>query len=154
VPARLTNTTRRCQAFAALATLLFGTAGAAAPQRPDAPVTARECVAEARTPAAMAACEREAQVALKARIEQLSDAIRARLDARQRLVFERSAEAWQTFVGREQGMLELSLGRRGDGLGPTLLPGAVSELYETRERQLREHLHNLNLARPPAVDKP
>ena len=46
---------------------------------------------------------------------------------------------------------ELTLSQRGDGLGEKLLPGAVTLLYEQRERQLREHLHNLSsrLREPP-----
>lgn len=87
---------------------------------------------------------------MKKRIEQLSAEIRTRLDARQRLVFDRNVEAWQAFFQQEIAMLDLSLGARGDGLGPSLRTGAISLLFEQREQQLREHLHNLTSAKRAA----
>ena len=105
-----------------------------------------DCVAKARNPQAVTACEQREQTALKERIEILSATIRGQLDAGGRIVFERNVEAWQRFFDSEQAMLELSLARRADGLGATLSVGALNRLYEQRERQLREHLHNLNQA--------
>jgi hypothetical protein len=89
-------------------------------------------------------------VAIRKSIEQLSVEIRARLDARQRLVFDRNVKAWQTFFEQEVAMLDLSLQARGDGLGPALRTGAITQLFEQREKQLREHLHNLMSAKPAA----
>ena len=109
-----------------------------------------DCVAKARNPQAVTACEQREQTALKERIETLSATIHGRLDAGGRIVFERNVEAWQRFFDSEQAMLELSLARRADGLGATLGVGALNQLYEQRERQLREHLHNLNQAEPQA----
>ena len=106
----------------------------------------RDCVAEARDPKAVTACEQREQTALKERIETLSATIRGQLDAGGRIVFERNVEAWLGFFDSERAMLELSLARRADGLGATLGVGALNQLYEQRERQLREHLHNLNQA--------
>jgi len=105
-----------------------------------------DCVAKARNPQAVTACEQREQTALKERIETLSATIHGQLDAGGRIVFERNVEAWQRFFDSEQAMLELSLARRADGLGATLSVGALNRLYEQRERQLREHLHNLNQA--------
>lgn len=111
----------------------------------------RDCIAQARDSAAMTACEKQAQLSLQEDIKRLSAAIRAKLNQSQRIIFDQSTAAWQTFVQRETAMQELTLSQRGDGLGDKLLPGAVTLLYEQRERQLREHLHNLSsrLREPP-----
>jgi hypothetical protein len=98
----------------------------------------------------VATCEKQAQSLLKENIDRLSAAIRTRLNQSQRAIFDSSASAWQAFFEHEQTMLELSLGQRRDGLGPNLRSGAVTLLYEQREQQLREHLHNLSLAAPAA----
>lgn len=123
-------------------------AAGADPVLPKAGNGLRDCIARAKDAGSIAACEIQEQAALKARIEQLSAAIRARLDASQRMIFNRSATAWQAYFEHETTMLELSLELRKDGLGPKLRPGAVTLLYEQRERQLREHLHNISVARP------
>jgi hypothetical protein len=104
----------------------------------------RDCIAQARDSAAMTACEKQAQLSLREDIKRLSAAILAKLNPSQRMVFDQSAAAWQTFLQHETAMQELTLSQRGDGLGDRLLPGAVTLLYEQRERQLREHLHNLS----------
>ena len=104
----------------------------------------RECIAQARDSAALAACEKQAQLSLREDIRRLSAAIRAKLNPSQRMVFDQSTAAWQTFVQHETMMQELTHAQREDGLGDKLLPGAVTLLYEQRERQLREHLHNLS----------
>lgn len=145
--ARLTKPTPCCKALLLSAALLLAAAAAAAP--PSPPSGLRECVAAARDAAAMAACERREQTHLRQRIDQLAVNIRARLDTRQRLVFERNIQAWQAFFDSEVALSELSLGQRRDGLGPALRPGAVTRMLEERVRQLREHLHNLTLAQPP-----
>jgi hypothetical protein len=119
--------------------------GAAAAQPPQ---DLRDCVADARDAAAVAACEVTAQAALKARIERWSAAIRKRLDARERLLFDRNAAAWKAFFDSEVALLDLGLGKRADGLASKLRPGAVTRLYEQREEQLREHLHNLSIPGP------
>ena len=98
--------------------------------------------------AAVAACETTAQAALKAGIERWSAAIRKRLDARERLLFERNASAWKVFFDSEVALLDLGLGKRADGLASKLRPGAITRLYEQREEQLREHLHNLSIPGP------
>jgi rhamnose utilization protein RhaD (predicted bifunctional aldolase and dehydrogenase) len=103
----------------------------------------RDCIAQARDSAAMTACEKQAQQSLKQDIKRLTAAIRAKLSESQRMIFDQSTAAWQTFVQHETAMQELTLSQRGDGLGDRLLPGAVTLLYEQREHQLREHLHNL-----------
>ena len=104
----------------------------------------RDCIAQARDSAAMTTCEKQAQLSLREDIKRLSAAIRAKLNPSQRMVFDKSTAAWQTFVHHETAMQELTLSQRADGLGDKLLPGAVTLLYEQRERQLREHLHNLS----------
>ena len=104
----------------------------------------RDCIAQARDSTAMTTCEKQAQLSLREDIKRLSAAIRAKLNPSQRTVFDKSTAAWQTFVHHETAMQELTLSQRADGLGDKLLPGAVTLLYEQRERQLREHLHNLS----------
>lgn len=128
--------------------LLVLASAAAAGAPPDKPVSLRECIAGAGDAAAMAACETREQASLRKRIGELSGAIRSRLDAPQQLVFDRNSRAWQAFADSEAAMLELSLGRRSDGLGPALRPAAITLIYEERVRQLREHLHNLTLTAP------
>lgn len=109
----------------------------------------RNCIAQARDSSGVAACEKQAQRSLQEDIRRLSAAIRTQLNPSDRLVFDQSAAAWQAFLQQETTMLELTLSPRADGLGDRLLPGAVTLLYEQRERQLREHLHNLS-SRPRA----
>ncbi|MCB1786627.1 MAG: hypothetical protein H6953_15600 [Chromatiaceae bacterium] len=142
--ASLTKVSRRCKAPLLPLCLVLTAAGANA----AAPVAdgLRDCIAKARDPGAIAACEHRARSALQAHIQQLGDEIRSRLDARERQQFEHNVAAWEAFFAAEKKMLELSLGARGDGLGATLMPGAVNRLYEQREQQLREHLHNLKSA--------
>lgn len=148
--ARLTKQKARCKTSVALASLLTAAAAAEPPPLAAQDDALRRCIAGAHSAAGIADCERREQATLKARIAELSTAIRARLDARQRQVFERNSGAWLAYVDSEVAMLGLSLGGRRDGLGPSLQTGAVTLLYEARERQLREHLHNLGLAGPPA----
>lgn len=107
----------------------------------------RDCVTRAGSAAAISTCEQQHQSRLKQSIRRLTAAIRARLDRHQRQIFDRSAEAWRNFLNRESVMVNLSLGQRTDGLGPKLAQGSITRLYEQREQQLREHLHNLSL--PP-----
>jgi hypothetical protein len=148
VPERLTKPDkgRKARFFLVIA-LLCTTGATAAPPNPG-PFDLRACIASAQTAAALAACETQAQADLQQRIQQMTTAIRQRLDAKQRLIFERSVSAWQAFFDSEVALLEMSLGLRPDQLGPKLKPGAVTRLYEQREQQLREHTHNLSLARP------
>ena len=134
----------------ALAGLLLAIGAAAQPPVQSSLTGLRDCVAKARDPQAVAACERREQTALEGRVEALNATIRERLDSSGRLLFERNVEAWLAFFDSERAMLELSLARRADGLGATLGVGALNQLYEQRERQLREHLHNLNQAEPQA----
>jgi hypothetical protein len=128
----------------------FSLAQAAGSDRSQPPSALRDCIAQARDAAAVANCEKHAQSVLKENIERLAAAIRMRLNQSQRAVFDSSASAWQAFFEHEQAMLELSLRQRRDGLGPSLQSGAITLLYEQREQQLREHLHNLSLAAPAA----
>lgn len=145
--ASVTKAVRRCKICLALALLLVAPAGAE-------PTALRDCVAAATDPIAAAVCERREQQALEERIASLSAAVLARLDPHQRPVFERSSQAWRAFIDSEAAMLELSFGQRRDGLGPGLRPGALTLLYEERERQLRTHLHNLGITRPTSPDAP
>lgn len=135
-----------------MASLLLPLAVAAASAPTPRPTTnaLRDCVASASGPAAIGACEKRQQAALKKSIEQLSAEIRAHLDTPQRLVFDRNINAWQAFFQQEVALLDLSLGMRGDGLGPSLRTGAITLLFEQREQQLREHLHNLMSAKRAA----
>jgi hypothetical protein len=148
VSARLTKRTRWRKASIATTFLPFALAAATAPSHAANANALRDCIAGADNSAAIGACESQQQARLKTRIERLSAAIRTHLDGRQRLVFDRSSDAWQAFVEQEQAMLKLSLGLRRDGLGPALQPGAITRLYEQREQQLREHLHNLSSTQP------
>lgn len=108
----------------------------------------RDCISASRDAAAIAACEASAQNDLRDRIERWTRAIRTLLDNRQRPAFDLSVEAWQAWFESETRLLELTLAQRRDGLGPRLRSGAVTRLFEDRERQLREHLHNLKFAGP------
>ncbi|MCB1773194.1 MAG: hypothetical protein KDI88_06220 [Gammaproteobacteria bacterium] len=108
----------------------------------------RDCISAARETGAIAACEAAAQTDLRGRIERWTRAIRVLLDNRQRPAFDRSVDAWQAWFESETHLLELTLAQRRDGLGPRLQSGAVTRLFEDRERQLREHLHNLKFAGP------
>ena len=148
--ARLTKRIRWCKASVALLAFALSLIAAAEPSASAGADVLRDCIAGAKNATAIGACEHQQQLRLNARIDRLSGAIQAQLDARQRLVFERSSSAWRTFVEQEKAMLDLSLGLRADGLGPSLQPGAVTRLYEQREQQLREHLHNLSTAQPAA----
>ena len=107
-----------------------------------------DCVAAARDSHSVAACEQSQQAVLRDRIRRWSEALRSRLDAHQRAAFDRNARAWQAFYDSEVTMLDATLPRRADGLGPALRPGAVTRLLEERERQLREHLHNVSYGNP------
>ena len=111
----------------------------------------RDCITRARGSVAVAVCEKHAQLSLQEDIKRLSAAIRAQLNQSQRHIFDQSTAAWQAFLQHETTMQELTLSQRADGLGDKLLPGAVTLLYEQRERQLRQHLHNLSsrLREPP-----
>ena len=147
---RLTKRIGRCKILLAALVLVPGLA--ASPEsiaQSTVESELRDCIAKARDAGSITGCEMQAQGALKARIEQLSSAIRVRLDRSQRVIFDRSATAWQAFFEHEIAMLDLSLELRKDGLGPKLRPGAVTLLYEQRERQLREYLHNISLAGSP-----
>ena len=139
--ARLTKRDRRWQTVLGTALLLSGAAGS--DPRPGEQAL-RDCIAGARGAGAVMTCEKSQQVVLRDRIERWSTAIRRKLDARQRAAFDRNTRAWKAFFDSEVAMLDLTLKTRRDGMGPTLHPGAVTRLYEERERQLREHLHNLS----------
>ena len=124
--------------------LFFLTTGVGAqPPQDTSRQPLRECIATATTATAINRCETTWQTGLIQRIQALGKAIAKRLDTHQRLLFEQNIAAWQTFMERERKMIELSTRHRRDGLGPQLRSGAISQLYEQRERQLREHLHNL-----------
>lgn len=138
---RLTKLSRWRKAIAAAFAVSCATHAGANPLAEAADL--RDCIAQARDAAAVAACERTGQAVLKARIARWSDALRPLLDDRQRQLFERNEKAWQAFVDSELEMLDMSLATRRDGLAPRLRPGAITRLYEERERQVREHLHNL-----------
>lgn len=141
--ARLTKPALWCKATCSAPALLLSLAVVAGPQDESG---LRACVSAARDAAAINACESREQAELKARIAQSSAAILKRLDARQRLVFERNAAAWAAYLDSEAALLDLTLARRGDGLGSPLRPGAITQLFEARDRQLREHLHNLSFS--------
>lgn len=149
---RLTKPNAGCKVRCFLVAALLCTTGAtAAPPDPD-PIDLRACIASAQSGAALAACEAQAQADLKKRIQEMTMAIRQRLDAEQRLIFERNVSTWQAFFDSEVAFLEFSLGLRPDQLGPKLKPGAITRLYEQREQQLREHVHNLSLARQAGIE--
>ena len=147
---RLTKPTRWRKRYLLALMIPFSLVQAADSSRAQPPGSLRDCIAAARGSAGVANCEKQAQSVLKENIERLSTAIRTHLNQAQRTVFDSSASAWQAFFEHEKAMLELSLGQRRDGLGPKLQLGAVTLLYEQREQQLREHLHNLSLAAPAA----
>ena len=149
--ARLTKPIRWRKIFVALQACSLAGLAASAPLPLSHTDQLRDCVARAQGAAAVAACEKQQQTALKARIEQLSETIRARLDARQRLAFDRNMSAWQAFFDSERALLDLTLGLRRDGLGPSLHAGAITRIYEQREQQLREHLHNLSITPPTSA---
>lgn len=143
---------RSCKTRLAAGILLAASAAAAAES--TLPAGLRDCIAGARDTAAVRACEVTAQAELQARIERWSAAIRQRLSPRDRAHFDHNSRAWQAFFDSEVGMLDRTLGQRVDGLGARLRPGAVTRLFEERERQVREHLHNLGYARGAAPSRP
>ena len=100
--ARLTKPIRWRKIFVALQACSLAGLAASAPLPLSHTNQLRDCVARAQGAAAVAACEKQQQTALKARIEQLSETIRARLDARQRLAFDRNMSAWQAFFDSER----------------------------------------------------
>ena len=140
---RLTKPTLLRKVMSTLNATLLSLAAGAAPLDDN---SLRTCVAAARDAAAVTACELKAQAELKARIAQSSAAILDRLDARQRVIFERNATAWEAYLDSETALLDLTLAKRRDGLGSSLRPGAITQLYEARDRQLLEHLHNLSFS--------
>ncbi|MCB1724545.1 MAG: hypothetical protein KDJ39_12720 [Gammaproteobacteria bacterium] len=144
--ARLTNAAARRKILALASAASLCAATAAGPQRERQDL--RDCVAAARDSHSVAACEQSQQAVLRDRIRRWSEALRSRLDAHQRAAFDRNARAWQAFYDSEVTMLDATLPRRADGLGPALRPGAVTRLLEERERQLREHLHNVSYGNP------
>lgn len=119
---------------------------AATPRAP--PDSLRDCVADAVNAAAIAACEKQAATALKQRVRELSDILLARLSGDARRLFAANDKAWRDWVARETALIDLTLGRRTDGLGPALRPGAINTLYEQRVRQLEQHLYSLNQGPP------
>lgn len=142
--ARLAKDHRRCKISLLTFSLLVGFPMASDSAVETGQSRLRECVRSASSAAALAACESQFQASVKKRIENLSKAIETRLDARQRILFARNSKAWRAFVAQELEMIELTLKQRRDGLGPHLRSGAVSQLYEQREKQLRLYLHNLS----------
>lgn len=138
---RLTKRDRRCKAFLGLALLALGsTAGHA---RTHDHEKLRLCVSKAGSLAAMAACERQYTKGLLAHIATLDATIRQRVKGPRKRAFEKSAKSWQNYLSHEQALLRETLGKRHDGLGPGLLPGAVNLLYENRIKQLKVHLRSL-----------
>lgn len=142
--ASLTKPGKLCKALAVTVGVLLSSAvGAEKPlQRQDL----RDCIASARGAEAIAACEKSRRVELEHRIKRWTSGIRKHLQGRQLALFDRNVSAWKAFRDSELKLLELTLQQRRDGLGPSLQPGAVTRIYEQRERQLREHLHNLSYA--------
>ena len=138
---RLTKPNLWCKAALAAMALLTSAAWS-----DDTARSLRDCVARAKGAGAVSVCEQQHRVRLKQNITHLREAIRAHLDRQQRLVFDRSTEAWSVFLERESAMLSLSLGQRKDGLASKLEQGGITRLYEQREGQLREHLHNLSVS--------
>lgn len=143
-PARLPKHPRWCQVLILAAGLVAGSAQAAEPLLEERGL--RDCVEAAGNAGAVAACEAREQASLRDRIERWTRSIRSRLDNRQRPAFDRSTAAWQAWFESETELLDMTLGQRRDGLGPKLRSGAITRLFEERERQLREHLHNLKFA--------
>lgn len=146
VPGRLTKPATPCKTL--LAGILCAVTTGAAAVPPGEETDLRDCIAAAATPAAITACETTRRAAVEARIERWTAAIHERLGGRDRLTFERNVAAWQAFLESEKALLALTFRARRDGLGPQLEIGAVSRLYEDRERQLREHLDSLRRAAP------
>lgn len=140
MPASLTKRAERCKAL----TLAFALACASATAAGGDRQALRNCIASAQSPEQMSLCERAQQERLQGLIARWSTAIRKHLGGEQLLLFERNSLAWKSFVDSELALLGHTLKRRRDGLGPSLYTGAVTRLYEQRERQLREHLHNLS----------
>lgn len=126
-----------------LLTLATVTVCAAEPGRPMDD-RLRQCVSTAGGADAVAQCESRHQQWLRERIEVLGSALLKRLDAAERALLERNIAAWEAYYAQEIALTDLALGKRADGLGPRLRPGAVSRLLEQREQQLREHLHSLS----------
>ena len=139
----LTKLLDRCKNLLLLMCLATGVS--AQPPLDSSREALRDCIAKASTTAAVDRCETNWQAVLLQRIKTLRNGIAKRLDARQRAMFEQNIQAWKAFVAREKAMIQLSTEQRRDGLGPQLRHGAISQLYEQREHQLREHLHNLTV---------
>jgi hypothetical protein len=142
---RLTKRLGPCKGLVAAG--LIGIALPAPADEASEQAALRACVEQAAGLAAVNACEHRHQEMLLQRITSLRQRIRQQLPTRDRQRFDRNIEAWQQWLDSEKTMLELTLLGRSDGLGASLYPGALTRLYEERVRQLREHLHNLKLAR-------
>lgn len=140
----LTKPGKVCKAVVVTAGLLF--AALASADKPLPRQDLRDCIASARGAQAIAACEKGHQAELEDRIKRWAKGIRKHLTGRELALFDRNVSAWKTFRDSELKMIDLTLQRRSDGLGPSLKPGVVTRIYEQRERQLREHLHNLSFA--------
>lgn len=142
--ARLTKEHLRCKAALLILALLTAIPAGADSAVETGQSRLRECVRNAASAAALAACETQFQGNVKRQIERLSKTIESHLSATQRNVFARNKAAWRAHLAEELEMIELTSKQRRDGLGPHLRAGAISQVYEQREKQLRLYLHNLS----------
>jgi uncharacterized protein YecT (DUF1311 family) len=106
----------------------------------------RDCVVQAGSTAALAACEQQGLKAWRARVEELHQALLTRLPAAQRAPYVAAHEAWEGYRQRETSWIDHSFARRPDGLGEPLAAGAKSELWRRRAEQLSTYLSNLPVA--------
>lgn len=140
---RLAKLPIRCKKTPYLVLVCCSFSGALHAAATDAEQALRECVGKATSSAAVIACETAARAALQRRVVELTDAIRDRVSAKDRIALESNVAAWEAFAKEENRLITLFYAKRRDNLGAQLGAGAVNQLLEQRIRQLRAYLHSL-----------
>ena len=107
----------------------------------------RRCVAAARDPGAIIACEVAGRQQWQRVLETTRAALERRLNGEALERFRRSQAAWASYREAEVALLQHTLGGRADGLGPPLVEGARTDLVRRRAEQLRAHLASLQASR-------
>ena len=141
---RLAKLPIRCKKTPCLVLLCCTFGGTPHAAATDAEQALRECVGKATSSAAVIACETAARAALQRRVAELTDAIRDRVSAKDRIALESNVAAWEAFAKEENRLITLFYAKRRDNLGAQLTAGAVNQLLEQRISQLRAYLHSLS----------
>ncbi len=141
-PTRLPRLAKAMRAGKVTLTCLWlGTGAAVCATAPD--TQTRACVARASSPAAILGCERAAAERWRASIADYDRILQARLAGAALDRYRAAQAAWQDFAEAEFGLIDETLGRRGDASGTLLAAGARSLLLQQRAEQLGAHLAGL-----------